>query len=51
MCGNSGLEQRSSKNTGLNLTVALDYGGRQDIANAALAIAKEIEAGMLMQMM
>ena len=42
-----GLEQRSSKNTGLNLTVALDYGGRQDIANAALAIAKEIEAGML----
>ena len=42
-----GLEQRSSKNTGLNLTVALDYGGRQDIANAALAIAKEIEVGML----
>ena len=42
-----GLEQRSSKNTGLNLTVALDYGGRQDIANAALAISKEIEAGML----
>jgi len=42
-----GLEQRSSKNTGLNLTVALDYGGRQDIASAALAIAKEVEAGML----
>jgi len=41
------LEQRSSKNTGLNLTVALDYGGRQDIASAALAVAKEIEAGML----
>ena len=41
------LEQRSSKNTGLNLTVALDYGGRQDIASAALAIAKEIEVGML----
>ena len=41
------LEQLSSKNTGLNLTVALDYGGRQDIASAALAIAKEIEAGML----
>ena len=41
------LEQRSSKNTRLNLTVALDYGGRQDIASAALAIAKEIEAGML----
>ena len=42
-----GLEQLSSKNTGLNLTVALDYGGRQDIANAALAISKEIEAGVL----
>ena len=41
------LEQRSSKNTRLNLTVALDYGGRQDIASSALAIAKEIEAGML----
>ena len=41
------LEQRSSKNTGLNLTVALDYGGRQDIASAAFAIAKEVEAGML----
>ena len=41
------LEKLSSKNAGLNLTVALDYGGRQDIAGAALAIAKEIEAGML----
>ena len=41
------LEKLSAKNTGLNLTVALDYGGRQDIAGAALAIAKEIEAGML----
>ena len=27
--------------------MALDYGGRQDIARAALTIAKEIEAGML----
>ena len=41
------LEQRSSKNNGLNLTVALDYGGCQDIASAAIAIAKEVEAGML----
>ena len=41
------LEQRSSKNTELKLTVALDYGGRQDIASAAFAIAKEVEAGML----
>ena len=41
------LEQCSSKNTSLNLTVALDYGGRQDIANAALTIAKEVEAGVL----
>ena len=40
------LEQRSSKNTRLNLTVALDYGGRQDIASSALAIAKEIESSL-----
>ena len=41
------IEKSSAMNTGLNLTVALDYGGRQDIASAAFAIAKEVEAGML----
>ena len=42
------VERRSSLNTGLNLTVALDYGGRQDIAaSAAAQIAHEVETGLL----
>jgi len=41
------LERRSSLNTGLNLTVALDYGGRQDIATAVAQIAHEVETGLL----
>ena len=41
------VERRSSLNTGLNLTVALDYGGRQDIAAAAAQIAHEVETGLL----
>ncbi len=41
------VERRSLLNTGLNLTVALDYGGRQDIAAAAAKIAHEVENGLL----
>ena len=41
------VERRSSHNTGLNLTVALDYGGRQDTATAAAQIAHEVETGLL----
>lgn len=41
------VERRSASNTGLNLTVALDYGGRQDIASAAAQIAHEVETGLL----
>ena len=41
------IEERSGNNTGLNLTVALDYGGRQDITNALIRIAEEIESGIL----
>lgn len=41
------VERRSELNTGLNLTVALDYGGRQDIAAAAAQIAHEVEWGLL----
>ena len=41
------VELRSSMNTGLNLTVALDYGGRQDIAAAVAQIAHEVETGLL----
>ena len=41
------VERRSSLNSGLNLTVALDYGGKQDIAAAAAQIAHEVETGLL----
>ena len=41
------VEKRASGNSGLNLTVALDYGGRQDIAAAAAQIAREVETGLL----
>ena len=41
------LEKNSAPNSGLNLTVALDYGGMQDIAAAASQIAYEVERGLL----
>ena len=41
------IEKSSAMNTGLNLTVALDYGGRQDITAAAAKIACEVESGLL----
>jgi undecaprenyl diphosphate synthase len=41
------VENSSSVNTGLNLTVALDYGGRQDLTAAAAQIACEVENGLL----
>ena len=41
------VEVRSTQNSGLNLTVALDYGGCQDIVRAASRIAQEIETGLL----
>ena len=41
------MERISAPNSGLNLTVALDYGGRQDIATAASKIAYEVEIGLL----
>ncbi len=42
-----GVEKSSAMNTGLNLTVALDYGGRQDLTASAAQIAYEIESGLL----
>ena len=41
------VEKSSAMNTALNLTVALDYGGRQDLTAAAAQIAYEVESGLL----
>ena len=40
-------ERETSGNTGLNLTLALDFGGRQDIASAARRLAVEVANGLL----
>jgi undecaprenyl diphosphate synthase len=42
-----GAERRTAANRGLNLTVALSYGGRAEIAGAARQIAEEVRAGRL----
>jgi len=39
--------EKSSKNTGLTICFALNYGGRDEIVNAAKKIAEKIEAGEL----
>ncbi len=39
--------ERLSKNTGLMLNLALSYGGRAEIVEAARRIAQEVEAGQL----
>lgn len=40
-------EARTSDNTRLHLNIAASYGGRQDIARAARALASEVAAGRL----
>jgi undecaprenyl diphosphate synthase len=40
-------EQRTVGNRTLHLTIAASYGGRQDIADAARALAEEVAAGRL----
>lgn len=40
----AGIE-RTSNNTGLNLNLALNYGGRQEILHAVQAIAEAVEGG------
>lgn len=41
----SDLQNNSENNTGLNLTIALNYGGRDEILHAAKGIAEFIAAG------
>jgi len=41
-------EQRTADNTTLTLSIAASYGGRQDIARAARALAAEVAAGRLL---
>ena len=40
-------ETSTSGNTGLNLTLALDYGGRQEITDSVKLLASEVENGIL----
>ncbi|HEX6102768.1 MAG TPA: polyprenyl diphosphate synthase [Alphaproteobacteria bacterium] len=40
-----GAEEMTAGNTGLQLTVALSYGGRSEIARAARRIAERVKAG------
>ena len=48
LCGSlTEAERRTAGNTKLNLTVALSYGGRADIAAAARAVAVAVAAGTL----
>lgn len=41
------LEKVSAKNTGLNFTVALNYGGRDELRRAMTKIAQEVKEGTL----
>ncbi|PYF12902.1 undecaprenyl pyrophosphate synthetase [Rhodobacter viridis] len=42
-----GIEARTAMNTRLNLTVAINYGGRDELRRAAVSLAAEIAAGRL----
>ena len=43
----SQVEELTQSNNGLTVTVAADYGGRWDIAQAAASLAAQVEAGTL----
>lgn len=41
------VEKSTSKNTGMNLVIALNYGGRDEIVNAVRNIARDVKNGKL----
>ncbi|MDE3120839.1 MAG: di-trans,poly-cis-decaprenylcistransferase [Paracoccaceae bacterium] len=43
----AGIEARTLANTRLNLTVAINYGGRDELVRAARALAEKVAAGSL----
>lgn len=43
----AGIEARTASNTLLNLTVAINYGGRDELARAAARLAGDVAAGRL----
>src|SRR5690606_4821120 len=45
----SGIEARTAGNTRLNLTVAINYGGRDELARAAARLAARIASGEIDQ--
>ena len=40
-------EERTGKNTGLHLNIAINYGGRQEIVQAARRLAEDVRQGRL----
>ena len=40
-------ERRTGKNTGLNLNIAINYGGRAELVKAARELAETVQAGLL----
>lgn len=43
----SGIEERTAANTRLTLTVAINYGGRNELARAAATLARDFAAGRI----
>ena len=41
------VEGLTEHNTGTTVTVAVDYGGRWDITEAAVALGRQVEAGQI----